>query len=82
MKADMPAFLLKTQSEDEAIMTISRSYQGGLPFTILFDATGAEAYSRQGKIKPETVRAEIDKLITPNTENRSVEPEKQLNFHK
>jgi thiol-disulfide isomerase/thioredoxin len=76
MKADMPAFLLKTQNEDEAIITISRNYQGGLPFTILLDANGKEAYSRQGKIKPEIMRAEIDKLITSSVENKSVEPEK------
>jgi thiol-disulfide isomerase/thioredoxin len=76
MKADMPAYLLKTNNEDEAIITISRNYQGGLPFTILLDANGKEAYSRQGKIKPEIMRAEIDKLITPSVENKSVEPEK------
>jgi thiol-disulfide isomerase/thioredoxin len=65
MKAGMPAYLLKTENEGEAIALVSKDWQGGLPFTILFDASGKEAYLRQGKIKVETVRAEIDKTLNP-----------------
>lgn len=64
MKAPMPAYLLKTTDDDAAIALISKDFTGALPFTILFDATGKEAYVRQGKIKPETVRGEIDKLLS------------------
>jgi thiol-disulfide isomerase/thioredoxin len=70
MKAEMPAYLLKTDSEEAAIAMVSKTWQGGLPFTILFDAGGKEIYLRQGKIKPETVRAEIDKLLVPVEANK------------
>ena len=65
MKADMPAYLLKAESDDAAIALISKSFTGALPYTILYDTTGKEAYSRQGKIKLETVKGEIDKLLAP-----------------
>lgn len=65
MKAAMPAYLLKTENESEAIAMVSKDWQGGLPFTILFDASGKEIYVRQGKIKVEAVRAEIDKALNP-----------------
>lgn len=65
MKAEMPAYLLKTDNEDEAIKTVSAKWEGALPFTILLDATGKESYSRQGKFKTEILRAEIDKLLAP-----------------
>lgn len=63
MKAEMPAYLLKTDNEDEAIKTVSGAWQGALPFTILIDATGNASYSRQGKFKTEVLRAEIEKLL-------------------
>lgn len=67
MKAEMPAYLLKTESEDEAIKFVSGSWQGALPFTILINGEGKESYSRQGKFKPEVLRAEIEKLLVPKT---------------
>lgn len=70
MKAEMPAYLLKTENESEAITMVSKDWQGALPFTILFDAAGKETYARQGKIKLETVRAEIDKMLVPAVENK------------
>lgn len=63
MKSKMPAFLLKTEKEKEAIASVSKDWQGGLPFTILFDEKGKITYSRQGKIKPEILRTEIDKIL-------------------
>lgn len=63
MKAEMPAYLLKTDNEDEAIRAVSAKWQGALPFTILIGADGAEAYSRQGKFKTDILRPEIEKLL-------------------
>ncbi len=63
MKAEMPALLLKTENEEAAIASVSKSWQGGLPFTILFDGKGATIFTRQGKIKPVILRGEIDKLV-------------------
>jgi thiol-disulfide isomerase/thioredoxin len=68
MKAEMPAYLLKTDNEDEAARLVSGKWQGALPFTIIFDAAGKETYSRQGKFKTEILRAEIDKLLAPKVE--------------
>lgn len=65
MKAEMPAFLLKAEDDDEAINAVSKNFTGALPFTILFDAKGKETYFRQGKVEIPTVKAELDKLVAP-----------------
>lgn len=63
MKAAMPAYLLKTPDEGEAMKFISADWHGGLPFTILFDAEGKTVYTRQGLIKPAILRANIEKVF-------------------
>ena len=63
MKATMPAYLLKTDDEEAAIASVTKDWQGGLPFTVLLNEKGEIAYIRQGKIKAETVRSEIDKIV-------------------
>ncbi len=63
MKAQMPAYLLKTDDEETAIASVTKDWQGGLPFTVLLNEKGEIAYIRQGKIKAETVRSEIDKVL-------------------
>ena len=63
MKASMPAFLLKTPDEDAAISFVAPDWRGGLPMTVLFDASGKIAYSRMGIVKPEILRAEIEKIL-------------------
>jgi len=65
MKAGMPAFLLKAQDDDVAIASVSKEWSGALPLTILYDAAGKQIYYRQGKVKLDIVRAELDKLLTP-----------------
>jgi thiol-disulfide isomerase/thioredoxin len=62
MKAEMPAYLLKSQSEDAAIMSVSKNWQGALPFTILFNEKGETVYFRQGKVKIDLLRAALEKL--------------------
>ena len=65
MKAGMPAYLLKTADESAAITMVSKDWAGNLPLTILFNATGETAYSRNGKIRYEAMTVEIDKLLEP-----------------
>jgi thiol-disulfide isomerase/thioredoxin len=65
MKAEMPAYLLKTDDENAAIGSVSKDWKGGLPFTILFDELGGVSYFRQGKINVESVRSKITGLTTP-----------------
>lgn len=63
MKAEMPAYLLKVPDEGEVISAVAKDWQGGLPFTILYNEKGEIAYLRQGKVKPEILKAEIEKLM-------------------
>ena len=63
MKAEMPAYLLKVADESAVISSIAKDWSGGMPFTILYNEKGEIAYIRQGKVKPDAVKAEIDKLI-------------------
>lgn len=63
MKSDSPGYLLKVPDEGAAIATVSKDWQGGLPFTILFDEKGATLYGKQGKFDAATLRWEIDKSL-------------------
>ncbi len=63
MKAEMPAYLLKTADESAVINLISKAWQGGMPFTILYDKDGNAAYQREGKIQLDVVRPKILELI-------------------
>lgn len=65
MKAEMPAYLLKTADESAVISSISKSWAGGMPFTALYNAKGELSYFREGKVVIETLRAELDKLLAP-----------------
>jgi thiol-disulfide isomerase/thioredoxin len=65
MNATMPAYLLKTQDDDAAITFVSKEWSGALPLTILYDPAGKQIYYRQGKVKLEIVRTELDKLLKP-----------------
>jgi thiol-disulfide isomerase/thioredoxin len=63
MKAEMPAYLLKVADESAVISSIAKDWNGGLPFTILYDEKGEIAYFKQGKVKVDAVKVEIDKLL-------------------
>ena len=65
MKATMPTYLLYTNKESEVISSISKDWQGGLPFSILYDGKGVIVHTKQGKINPEIVRAKIKEALTP-----------------
>jgi thiol-disulfide isomerase/thioredoxin len=75
MKATMPAYLLKTDNEEAAINSVYKDWSGGLPFTILFNGKGEIAYSRQGIIKLETVRAELEKVMVKSIADIIVTPQ-------
>ncbi len=64
MKAEMPAYLLNTDNEEAAIGSVSKDWQGGLPFTLLLNEKGEIVYNRQGKVVIETLRTEIEKLTS------------------
>ncbi len=64
MNATMPTYLLYTNKESEVISSISKDWQGGLPFSILYNGKGEIVHTKQGKIKPEIVRAKINDALT------------------
>lgn len=63
MKAEMPAYLLKTDDESAAIKMVSKDWAGNLPLTVFFDAAGNIAYQRNGKIRFDTVKENIDRVL-------------------
>lgn len=63
MKAEMPAYLLHTADEGKAIKMVSKDWAGNLPLTVFFDASGAIAYQRNGKLRFETVKENIDRVL-------------------
>ena len=63
MKAQTPGYLLKVPDEGAAIAVVSKDWQGGLPFTILFNADGAAVYGKQGKFNTAFLRNEIEKTL-------------------
>lgn len=63
MKAEMPTYVLITSDETAAIGSVNKDWQGGLPFTILYDKDGKMSWVTQKVVKLETIRQEIDKLI-------------------
>ena len=65
MKAQMPTYLLVTPDETAAIGAVTKEWAGALPFTVIYEPRGSLAYFRQGIIKPEDVRAELNKHLPP-----------------
>lgn len=63
VNAEMPAYLLKATDDDAAMKVIDTTWQGGLPYTMLINTDGTIVYKQQGKIKAETVRGEIEKIV-------------------
>jgi len=67
MKAQMPAYLLVTNNDDEAAMAaVSKSWNGAMPFTILFDPNGGVAYAKQGKVRIDLLKAALGKYVAPS----------------
>lgn len=65
VKAEMPAYLLKTRDESAVITSITKDWQGGMPFTVLYSPDGKLSYFRQGKVVLETLRSEVGKAMKP-----------------
>lgn len=63
MKAKMPVVLLNVADKEPAIHAIDMNWDGALPATFIYDRTGVLVYRHFGKIKPEELRATIDKTI-------------------
>ncbi len=71
VNAKMPAYLLKSEDETVAANIVSEKWQGGLPFTVLFDTDGKEVYSRQGRFNTAVLRGKIESLISAKSQQLS-----------
>lgn len=63
MKATMPAYLLDVPDPEPAIDLIDPRWQGSLPATFLYNEKGEMVYKHIGRVKPEELRAEIEKVV-------------------
>jgi len=64
VNAKMLAYLLNSEDETASAEIVSEKWQGGLPFTVLFDSNGKEIYSRQGRFNTAVLRTKIEELIS------------------
>lgn len=63
VKAEMPAYLLRTADESAAIALVAKNWSGNLPMTVLFNPAGETAYIRMGVVKHDVLTAEIEKVL-------------------
>jgi len=63
MKATMPVVLLNVNDPEPAIKVVDPTWDGQLPATFLYDKEGKVVFKHFGKIKPDELRAAIDKEI-------------------
>ncbi len=68
MKAEMPTYLLTSVDENRFISSVAKDWSGSLPFTILYNEKGEITYLRQGKVKHETLKGEIEKNLGEKNE--------------
>jgi thiol-disulfide isomerase/thioredoxin len=63
MKVTMPTVLLNVNDPEPAIKSVDAGWDGQLPATFLYDKDGKVVFRHFGKIKPDELRAAIDKAI-------------------
>ncbi len=66
MKATMPVVLLNVNDPEPAIKVVDATWDGQLPATFLYDKDGHVVFKHFGRIKPDELRAAIDKAVTSN----------------
>lgn len=66
MRAPMPAYLLNVIDPEVVIKAVDPEWGGGLPATFLYDASGRLVFKHTGRVKPDELRAAIDKVTSGN----------------
>lgn len=64
MKATMPVVLLNVNDPEPAIKVVDATWDGQLPATFLYDKDGKVVFKHFGKVKPDELRAAIDKEVS------------------
>lgn len=67
VKAQMPAYLLRTPDESAAITMVAKDWSGSLPMTVILNTKGETAYQKSGKFNTQVLTAEIDKVLAAPT---------------
>jgi thiol-disulfide isomerase/thioredoxin len=68
MKATMPVVLLNVSDPEPAIKAVDPTWSGELPATFLYGADGKIIFKHFGKIKPDELRAAIDKQLASKSQ--------------
>jgi thiol-disulfide isomerase/thioredoxin len=63
MNAMMPNVLLNLNDPEPAIHFVDATWDGQLPATYLYDKEGKVVFKHFGRIKPDELRAALDKLV-------------------
>jgi thiol-disulfide isomerase/thioredoxin len=63
MRATMPAYLLNVSDPEPTIKLVDPEWSGALPATFLYNGKGEVVFKRLGRIKPEELRAAIEKEV-------------------
>jgi thiol-disulfide isomerase/thioredoxin len=63
MKARMPVYLLNVSDPEPAINAVDPTWGGSLPATFLYNNQGEIVYKHFGRVKPDELRAAIEKLV-------------------
>jgi len=63
MNASMPVVLLNVNDPDPAIKMVDVAWDGQLPATFLYDKDGQVVFKYFGRLKPDQLRAAIDKQV-------------------
>jgi thiol-disulfide isomerase/thioredoxin len=64
MHARMPAYLLNVPDPEAVINLVDPQWSGAMPATFLFDSHGTLVFKHTGRIKPDELRAAIEKAVT------------------
>lgn len=64
MGANMPAYLLNVADPEPSIKAVDPNWGGALPATVLYDKDGKIVFKHFGRIKPEPLRAAIEKIVS------------------
>ena len=59
----IPNYLLNVSDPEPAIKAVDTAWKGALPATFLFDTQGKILFKHTGRIKPDELRAAIDKVV-------------------
>ncbi len=63
MGATMPAYLLNVVDPEPSIRAVDPNWGGALPATVLYDKKGQIVFKHFGRIKPDELRAAIEKTV-------------------